>query len=836
MESDRLSLHSLKSSLPQQLLYTSSSESTSESESLRRSEFNPKPRGKGGKRTFSDCETDDSSDAISVSSESTTSDYDYIHADYAYVPTTDVDPEIDNILLDDENLYVINSDSEEESDPDKLFSKSDMTTDEAVLELFELFLNNNWTKTSLENTRKFAKRILPDENNFPSSYSKLMKYVADVGGPVHEVEYYFCRSCKKLKDSKDSVCSECHAKATIVYYHFPIAEQIRFLFEKRNLRKHIDNYKKTVNNDGKIRDIRDGTGYKKIRVTLDGEYDLLLDWNTDGVATAESSNVSLNPIQFTFCDIEPKLRPHFVITCGIWCDIVKPLMSEFLKPFINDLIALHSTGVTWVCPETNVSYTSKIVAPLSVNDSPVRADIQNIHHATGTFSCNFCEQKAKPVKIKQKTKAGKVVEKARRYLVYQKNAASLRTAEKMKRQGQKATEKKPIKGVKGESSVKNLPHFDPSKNLPADYLHSLLLGSVRHFLLLWLFITGSWFCGKSLKDIDKKLMQTKLPDFVRRYPRSVLSVKKWKGSEFRSWLLFYSLPVMKNHLPEKYLQHWMLLVWASFLLLQDEISRKDIEIAHSLLKLFAEKIGTLYRKQDYRYNNHVLLHFKLMVEIWGPLWAISAFLFESNNGVLTKLIHGTKNKGKELAINLRIAQGIEVLRERVKEKQKHNSTKDINIEGKLIHAYTFDEAQMLALREIQLENYQIYSKLKIYKVKYSSLLSAKNHDDEVLNKPKSCDSNISFKCTNSDVSYGEIFCLLRSNKEVKCLVKKFDVDDTKYFVIPACGRRREIVLRHLVPIVETNTYVLCDIKDIQCKLIRNQNYLCIRPNKVEINL
>ena len=69
-------------------------------------------------------------------------------------------------------------------------------------------------------------------------------------------------------------------------------------------------------------------------------------------------------------------------------------------------------------------------------------------------------------------------------------------------------------GVKSVSVVYDLPYFDPSKGLPPEYLHSLLLGVVRYFTILWFSIRGQWFCGAGKTEVDKMMLEIKVPDFI----------------------------------------------------------------------------------------------------------------------------------------------------------------------------------------------------------------------------------------------------------------------------------------------------------------------------------
>jgi len=127
----------------------------------------------------------------------------------------------------------------------------------------------------------------------------------------------------------------------------------------------------------------------------------------------------------------------------------------------------------------------------------------------------------------------------------------------------------------------------------------------------------------------------------------------WKASDGRFWLTVLSLPVLCMFLPDKYLQHWMLLVMSVNLLLGEKISLNDLDAAECMLKIFVRDVPKLYRGCDCVFNTHQLIHLALYVKRFGPLWASSAFPFEDYNGVLKKMVHGTRNPAKELINMLR---------------------------------------------------------------------------------------------------------------------------------------------------------------------------------------
>lgn len=53
--------------------------------------------------------------------------------------------------------------------------------------------------------------------------------------------------------------------------------------------------------------------------------------------------------------------------------------------------------------------------------------------------------------------------------------------------------------------------------------------------------------GKEIDEVDGQLVKMKLPVEITRSPRSLTERKLCKASEWRAFLLFYSLPAVKGY-------------------------------------------------------------------------------------------------------------------------------------------------------------------------------------------------------------------------------------------------------------------------------------------------
>ena len=269
-------------------------------------------------------------------------------------------------------------------------------------------------------------------------------------------------------------------------------------------------------------------------------------------------------------EIPHYFRFKFLIVSGVWVDESHPYMNCFLKPFTDELREIYEKGIKWSHPRTKEDHTTYVTAPVFCADAPVSAQVQNILSHGGRYCCHLCEQKmvkleAEPVEPGEKPK------KRRRVFVFQEEPSQRRTAERMEYQGrmtrvnQTQTGKLvPVKGVRGQSVVSNLPNCDRSTAVYPEYMH-VLLGIIRLFMELWFETEGEWSLKTHQDEINDFLLSVRVPDFVTRIIRSTTCYGKWKANEVRTFLLYTSLIARAPYMKKEYLQHWMLLVGGMFL-------------------------------------------------------------------------------------------------------------------------------------------------------------------------------------------------------------------------------------------------------------------------------
>lgn len=349
---------------------------------------------------------------------------------------------------------------------------------------------------------------------------------------------------------------------------------------------------------------------------------------------------SIWPVQLAITSLPPAIRMDVdcLLLAGVWLGPVKPNMKLILEPIIDIINQIDI--------EINISGSTKHLKAkllLGVFDLPAKAMALNTVQFNGKHGCPYCLDEG--------------IHVSHRRLYLPNDTHEPRKMRNMIQWADQAEQlDKPVNGVKGHSVLS--PHINLIKSVPVDYMHAVLEGVTKTLFNCWFDSKNHayrFYLGRQVEDIDRALLRIKPPHEFRRTPRSIRSCKYWKASEYRAWLLFYSIPTLANYLPLDHLHHLSLLVTTMHILLGDKISSSDIKLAHLMLKRFYQLIPQLYPQRVCSANVHSLIHLCECVCRCGPLWCYSAFGFENMNGYIKKHCHGTRNVLPQLiqAVTLR---------------------------------------------------------------------------------------------------------------------------------------------------------------------------------------
>lgn len=356
-------------------------------------------------------------------------------------------------------------------------------------------------------------------------------------------------------------------------------------------------------------------------------------------------------------------------------------------------------------------------------------------------------------------------------------------------------------------------------------MHSVLLGVVKQFIVLWFEKTGDWNVKNCMAEINIRLLNIQPPDTFNRLPRSIFHFKSYKASEYYNWLLLYSVPLMIDYLPEKYFQHWLLLVIALFILLQKNIKKvPDLEEAKLLLRLFVRDIEILYGDRHLTYNIHQLLHLTLCVRRWGPLWSNSAFPFENFNGFLSNFVHGSKHIGKEIVTNLQIVNGVQILRNKVAQINSSNlilqKNKEITVFNNVSISLLSESERELLLS--QFGNVLIYARATIYCQTYTS---------EIYRKIKTNSYTVNVNLKDKSNIYGSIRCFFEFKNNVYFILRHFLIEHVNIIY----HRDTMMKVKHILPVKEVHDrhkFIIINSNDVNFiyKVVKIENFICKRPN------
>ena len=369
-------------------------------------------------------------------------------------------------------------------------------------------------------------------------------------------------------------------------------------------------------------------------------------FNTDGVSPFKSSRVTVWPMLIALSNLPPNIRwnKDNLIVSSLWVGETKPPMDTFFSHLTDSMHKLGTVGIKLATPGGDITVTFQ---PLFGSfDFVAKAPILSMHQFNGENGCPSCLHPG-------------VWTTSRYYLPGsdyppRTNAAVLLDA-------QKADETKCIvNGIKGKSVLSKI--VDLVRGVPVDYMHCVLEGVTKWMLEKWVTSSShrcAYYIGRSIKKIDSLLLDLHPPHDFSRAPRSISRHRKhWKASEFRNWLLYFSLPLLVSTLPPLYLHHFSLLVCAIHILLQSKLSEVHIQAAEEMLKDFYSMLPELYGTSSCTFNAHSLTHLTMYVRLWGPLWTHSLFGFESFNGHLSSMIHSKYRVAEQVSFSIDVFQTI----------------------------------------------------------------------------------------------------------------------------------------------------------------------------------
>ncbi|GBM82387.1 hypothetical protein AVEN_84816-1 [Araneus ventricosus] len=227
-------------------------------------------------------------------------------------------------------------------------------------------------------------------------------------------------------------------------------------------------------------------------------------------------------------------------------------LKEPLHPSSSScrIYRLTRSRFKWIDATNSKQTVNKVFPIICSSDAPARAATHNFIHYNRKYVCGFCQH------------SGERVEKGKEFCrIYQlqQPLPEIRCFEQcVDFVEETSLTGKAVHGVKGPTELMELyPNFDLVQSFVPDYINAALLGVVRQIMSLWIQTSINDFSinQKSLKILNNRILNIKIPQETTRKLRSTAEVLFWKASEIRIFL-FVSPIILKHLISKNVYNHW----------------------------------------------------------------------------------------------------------------------------------------------------------------------------------------------------------------------------------------------------------------------------------------
>jgi len=330
-------------------------------------------------------------------------------------------------------------------------------------------------------------------------------------------------------------------------------------------------------------------------------------------------------------------RPFAV---GIYYGPSKPDdYNDLLKEFADEMLILLRKGFEYG------DKVIKIKIRAIICDAPARAAIKYCKGHSGYCACERCEQHGQDYKQR---------------VVFFNKSGKLRTHESFvaKSQTQHHHEL-------NTSILLDLPGLDIVRDFPLEYMHLGLLGNMKKILVFLISMRSNIaaLAPALIRKIssDMESFDEYTPSEFSRRPRSFSDLSRFKCTELRCILFYFSPLLFKQVMSRELFEHYMHFQIAFTLLGREDLYRDNMDTAQELLEHFVETYGDHYGDESISYCVHSLLHVVDDVRRFGKLDDYSGFKFENELQVVRNSIKGFSKPLQQMIRRQNEKIGLELL-------------------------------------------------------------------------------------------------------------------------------------------------------------------------------
>lgn len=169
----------------------------------------------------------------------------------------------------------------------------------------------------------------------------------------------------------------------------------------------------------------------------------------------------------------------------------------------------------------------------------------------------------------------------------------------------------------------------------------------------------------TISRVTTFLLQCKMPVEIHRAVRGLDCLSFWKGLEYRTFLYYIGIVVLKPHLPEDAYKHFLLL-FCSITICSSENYSTWLDLAHEMLLCYVEHYADIYGEDYITSNVHNLTHLVDDVKRFGILSTFNAYPFENKLFLIKNLLRTGKNPLAQVAKRISELSQVETKSSKIK--------------------------------------------------------------------------------------------------------------------------------------------------------------------------
>ena len=425
-----------------------------------------------------------------------------------------------------------------------------------------------------------------------------------------------------------------------VYCYKSVIDTLETFLKRPNFEKACEHWRHRETNDQLYGDVYDGKVWNSFlrRNDLDflaspRRFGLML--NVDWFQPFKHrKDISVGVLYMVVMNLprSERFKRENVIIVGIIPALTKepPSLNYFLNPLVTELNALWR-GMkirTFGSPTEGAEVRAALICCAA--DIPAARKLCGFVGHSANHGCSHCN----------KFFPGGFGEK-KDYSGFDRRSWPLRTDDSHRQNARKLqncrtkTQRKKMESMLGSryTSLLELPYYGSVTMCVIDPMHNLFLGTAKKMFKIW--CENDILTKEKLQQVQERIGNVEAPSDLGRLPGNISSnYGGFTASQWKNWVLYYSLFALEGILGEEHINCWQNFVLACRHLCKACITKTDLVIADRKLLDFCKKVESLYGKTVITPNMHLHLHIRECVENYGSVYGFWLFSFERYNGLL----------------------------------------------------------------------------------------------------------------------------------------------------------------------------------------------------------